>query len=369
MSSDGRNPSEMLRNGSYRGRLARLWGIAWTRIPGSRLLQGWHEANRLELVWLATENTEELLCDDEHGVCEPKTIKRQPESARWRQELVDKLFIGYSNLKPKSATVVDSSKQLEVLRWSERVSLKVNIDEAPKDKVPEPAITQKRWHMNETLIEEYDRAMSCQHCLNRVGVYNGECRGWIDGIMLRRSRTKQTQAKEPIPMESMNPTGPATQHGGSCKRGVQRSDIASSMATQSADEELLEVPDIKMDTKESDETRIKQTRTIMGLYVCVLGAPNNGDDKSAETTMNLTKTCWANATDEDVAAPETTVNPNQLKTSSGWREEPTVEDTTPRGYGYGQKIEPVCGRFVENMKNDRAKSRFVAAEVTGDVGA
>ena len=60
MSSDGRNSFEMLRCGSYRGRLTCLGRIVWTRILGSRLLQGWLEANRLELVWLAmTENTEE----------------------------------------------------------------------------------------------------------------------------------------------------------------------------------------------------------------------------------------------------------------------------------------------------------------------
>ena len=28
--------------------------------------------------------------------------------------------------------------------------MKANIDEEPKDKVPEPAVTQKRWHVNET---------------------------------------------------------------------------------------------------------------------------------------------------------------------------------------------------------------------------
>ena len=87
------------------------------RIRGSRLLQGWHEANRLELVWLAkAESTEEHLCDDEHGVRELQTIKRQPESASWRQELADKPKVDHSNLKPKSVTVVDSSKLLVVLR-------------------------------------------------------------------------------------------------------------------------------------------------------------------------------------------------------------------------------------------------------------
>ena len=84
---------------------------------------------------------------------------------------------------------------------------------------------------------------------------------------------KQTPAKEPIPLESAGPTGPSTQHGGSCKRGVQRSDIASSMVTQYADEELLEVPDTLIDKKQPDKTRNEQTRTITGLYVCVAGSP------------------------------------------------------------------------------------------------
>ena len=49
------------------------------RIRGSRLLQGWHEANRLELVWLAkAESTEEHLCDDEHGVRELQRSNDSP---------------------------------------------------------------------------------------------------------------------------------------------------------------------------------------------------------------------------------------------------------------------------------------------------
>ena len=63
------------------------------------------------------------------------------------------LKIDHSNLKTKSAIVVDSRKQPVVLRWSERVSLKIHIDEAPKDKVPEPAVTQKRWHVNKTSVD------------------------------------------------------------------------------------------------------------------------------------------------------------------------------------------------------------------------
>ena len=129
--------------------LLKCFGVAvteadWRVLGGIETAVGWLEANRLEQVWLAkTENTEEQLWDYEHGVRELQTIKRLPESARWRQELADKLKIDYPNLKPKSATVVDSGKQLVVLRWNERVSLEVKLAEAPKDKVPEPAVLQK----------------------------------------------------------------------------------------------------------------------------------------------------------------------------------------------------------------------------------
>ena len=101
--------------------------------------------------------------------------------------------------------------------------------------------------------------------------------------------------------------------------------------------------------------------------MCVLGDPEDGDDKAADTTTNLTKTCWATATDEDVAAPETTMNPNQLKMSGERREELMVDDTILRGYDYSQKTEPVRGRLGDDMKKDRATNLLLAAEVTGHV--
>ena len=56
-------------------------------------MRGKFEVNWQELVWLGkTENTEEHLCGDEHGVRKFRTIRRQPEAARWRREYVDKLM-------------------------------------------------------------------------------------------------------------------------------------------------------------------------------------------------------------------------------------------------------------------------------------
>ena len=99
-------------------------------MPGSRLLRGWYEVKWLELVWFGkSENTEEHQCGDEQGVREFQTIKRQPESVRWRKEFVDKLTVEPFNPKPKSAAVFDSGKLPVDLRWSEQASPKVNINE------------------------------------------------------------------------------------------------------------------------------------------------------------------------------------------------------------------------------------------------
>ena len=106
--ADGRTPCEVLRNNSYRGGLACFGEIVWARVPGSRLLRGKYEVNWLELVWLGkTENTEEHLCGDEHEVRKFWTIRRQPESARWRREYVDKLSGDPINPKPKTSMAVD----------------------------------------------------------------------------------------------------------------------------------------------------------------------------------------------------------------------------------------------------------------------
>ena len=86
--ADLRTPFEVIRNNSCRGGLACLGEIVWVRIPGTRLLHGKCAVNWLAIVWLGkTENTEEHLCGDEHGVRKFPTIRQQPESARW----VDKL--------------------------------------------------------------------------------------------------------------------------------------------------------------------------------------------------------------------------------------------------------------------------------------
>ena len=96
----------VLRNNSYRGGLACFGEVVWARVLGTRLLRGKYEVNWLELAWLGkTENIEEHLCGDEHGMRMFRTIRRQPESARWRRELVDWLTGEPFNPKPKSATV------------------------------------------------------------------------------------------------------------------------------------------------------------------------------------------------------------------------------------------------------------------------
>ena len=129
--ADGRTPSEVLRNNSYRGGLACFGEIVWARVPGSRLLRGKYEVNWLEMVWLGkTENTEEHLCGDEHGVRKFRTVRRQPESARWRRKYVDKLSGDPFNPKPKTSMAVGPGELPVDLQWGARASPNVNVDEA-----------------------------------------------------------------------------------------------------------------------------------------------------------------------------------------------------------------------------------------------
>ena len=123
-----------------------------------------------------TENTEEHLCGDEHGVREFQTIKRQPESVRWRKEFVDKLTVEPFNPKPKSGTVFDSGDLPVDLRWSERASPNVNINESPKDKVPGQAVAQKHWYATEAVVGEHGRTMGCPRCSSGIGIHNAGCR-------------------------------------------------------------------------------------------------------------------------------------------------------------------------------------------------
>ena len=166
--ADGRTPYEVLRNNSYRGGLACFGENVWARVPGSRLLRGKYEVNWLELVWLGkTENTEEHLCGDEHGVRKFQTIRRQPESARWRREYVDKLSGDPFNPKPKTSMAVGPGELPVDLQWGTRASPNINVDEAPGDRAPKPAATQKRWYVTRWVVR-VARAESAYTTLSAV---------------------------------------------------------------------------------------------------------------------------------------------------------------------------------------------------------
>ena len=122
-----------------------------------------------------------------------------------------------------------------------------------------------------------------------------------------------------------------------------------------------------MDVEDSCEAQVKRARTIMGLDVCVLEALDDVHDEAAGITTNLTEMCEEYAADEYVAAPEVTEELSRLKTFGGSYREPIVDEAMPRGHVYSQRTETVRGRLVDDMKNDRDKSRFAAAKVARDV--
>ena len=143
------------------------------------------------------------------------------------------------------------------------------------------------------------------------------------GILLQRSRMKQTEKDEPrsgrtttksVPMELEKPTGPVVQLEGSSGSGVQRNSASSIGATRFADEKLPEIPDVEMGAEEAREAQIKRAKTIMGLEMCVLEAQVDVCDETLATPTHLAETSGENETDEDIVAPEVTEELNRLET-------------------------------------------------------
>ena len=135
----------------------------------------------------------------------------------------------------------------------------VNVDEAPGDRAPEPAATQKRWYVTEALVKELGRTMGCPRCSSGIGIHNAECRARIEGILLQQSRMKPAEVDEPrggghtttksVPMELEKPTGPVHQIG-SRGSGIQRDDATRTWATRNADARPLEATDVEMNAED-----------------------------------------------------------------------------------------------------------------------
>ena len=144
--------------------------------------------------------------------------------------------------------------------------------------------------------------------------------------------------------------------------------------------------------------RSSGAKTIMGLEICVLEALDDVFDEPPETLTNLAGAPGENETD-------VTEELNCLKMLGRPYTAPSVDELMPRTFVYSQKTNEqldtrmvaegrerelgalcsqnalfviprtalslgtkmVRGRFVDDMKNGRVKSRFVAAEVARDV--
>ena len=91
------------------------------------------------------------------------------------------------------------------------------------EKVPEPAVTQKRWYVTGAWsISTVERWAVRVARADSAHMTPNECRGRIEGILLQRCRIKPTEEDVPrggrtmtksVPMELEKPTGPAAQHG------------------------------------------------------------------------------------------------------------------------------------------------------------
>ena len=200
-------------------------------------------------------------------------------------------------------------------------------------------------------------------------------------------------------MELEKPTGPV-HHGGSSGSGIQRDDATRTGATRNADARPLEATDVEMNAEDPCAAK-----TIMGLEICVLEALDDVFDESPETPTNLAGTPGENETDEDVVSLELTEELNRLKTLGRSYTAPSADELMPRTFVYSQRTNEqldkrmvaegrerelgalcsqkallvilrtaltpgtkiVLGRFVDDMKNGRVKSKFVAAEVARGV--
>ena len=253
----------MLRNNSFRGGLPCFGELVWARVLGKR---------RLELVWLGkTENSDEHLCGDEHGVRKFRTIRRQLETARWRREDVDKLVGEPFNPKPKISIAAGGATFGPPDVHATTIDQNVNHEEAPEE---QDAASQKYWYVTEGLLGEHGRTMGCPRCSGGLGTHNAERRRRLEGILLQRQKRCTATSRCNDDEISGHGTGDAFAASNTAAKvavGVRRPADAGSSSNNDAMREPS-TNDDEMDTEELCTMPSKRAKTIMGLEICVLEA-------------------------------------------------------------------------------------------------
>ena len=146
---------------------------------------------------------------DEHGVRKFRTVRRQPETARWRLENVDAF-----NPKPQRTMAAGGVEPLLDPQMGHATTIDQNLqpEKASEEKAQEAA-GQRRWYVTEVSVREHGRTMGCG---SGLGMHDAECPRRVEGRLLQQSRMKpeddpQAQAAATttptlVPMDEDNPT-------------------------------------------------------------------------------------------------------------------------------------------------------------------
>ena len=221
---------ELIRQRRYGGAIAEFGEIVWARIPTVKKL-GKLDQRWVEVVWAGkAEGSDEHIGLDHRGARRFRAVRREPESSRWRREVIledagclwDMIPVGRTSPPDAFSRVSVCGDHAPALQAAGTAAAEA---ELPAAEPPQPGddwtdiantpitASGRRVYITGAMVKKFGVTMGCPRCQNGTGTHSDACRA-----RMLSSMASQASVAPPVPAVDMAVDRQGPEAGGE-KRG------------------------------------------------------------------------------------------------------------------------------------------------------
>ena len=228
--ASGHTAYELIRQRRYGGAIVEFGEIVWARIPTVKKL-GKLDQRWVEVVWAGkAEGSDEHIGLDHRGARRFRAVRREPESSRWRREVILEVAGCPWDVRPVGRTSPpDAFSRVAVFGdhapAAQAAGTAAAEAELPAAEPPQPGddwtdiantpitASGRRVYITDAMVKKFGVTMGCPRCQNGTGTHSDACRA-----RMLSSMASQTSVAPPVPAVDMAVDRQGPEAGGE-KRG------------------------------------------------------------------------------------------------------------------------------------------------------
>ena len=282
--ASGHTAYELIRQLKYGGAIVEFGEIVWARIPTTKKL-GKLDRRWVEVVWAGrAESRDEHIGLDRRGGRRFRAVRREPESSRWRREVILEVVGCPWDMRPVGRTSPpDAFIRVAVFGdhapAAQAAGTAAAEAELPAAEPPQPdddwadiantpiTVSGRRLYITDAMVKRFGASMSCPRCQNGTGTHSNACRARMLGSMASQTSVAPPAFAVDMAVDRQGPEAGGEERGHEDRGRDAVMEAADDLQGQASSSSLQE---------RSESSKV---RRIMGLETCTAEQEPGADEE------------------------------------------------------------------------------------------